>query len=318
MKTDISRRNLLSGLGAATASSTAAPAAVTSPAAKPQLCVFSKHFQWQSVPEMAALVSEIGFEAVDLTVRDAGHVLPGRVADDLPKAEETIRKAGLKLAMVTTGIVDVRSPHAEPVLKAASALGLKHYRWGGFKYSQAKSIPEQLVEFRARSKDLAAMNKSYGMCAMYHTHSGAGQVGASFWDLWEILKDLDNDAVSVNYDIGHATVEGGLGGWLHSSRLLMPMIRGTAIKDFHWAKGKKGWTPEWCGLGQGMVNFAEYFRMLKKGGFAGPIQVHFEYPELGDAHTGKTKSTIPRERFVAIMKRDLKVYKTLAAEAALG
>ena len=98
----------------------------------------------------------------------------------------------------------------------------------------------------------------------------------------------------------------------------MPMIRGTAVKDFFWAKGSKGWTPEWCALGQVMVHFPAYFKMLKKGGFTGPVQLHFEYPELGDAHTGKTRSTISRARFVEIMKRDLKAFRTLASEAAFG
>lgn len=311
MSIELSRRTFLGAF--------AASAAAAAPNPKPQVCVFSKHFHWTTVAEMAALATRIGFEGIDLTVRDAGHVLPERVADDLPKAVETIQAAGLKATMITSGIVDARSPHAEAVLKTASSLGIRHYRWGGFRYSNDKSIPAQLAEFRARSKDLAAVNKAHGMCAMYHTHSGAGQVGASFWDLWEILKDLDNDAVSVNYDIGHATVEGGLGGWIHSSRLLLPMIRGVAVKDFLWAKGGRGaWTPEWCALGQGMVNFAAFFKSLKAGGFSGPMQVHFEYPELGGADSGKTSMGITKERFVEIMQRDLKAYRALAADAGLS
>src|SRR5260370_6809259 len=67
---------------------------------------------------------------------------------------------------------------------------------------------------------------------MYHTHSGIGLVGASIWALHIVLKDLDPQAVGVNYDIGHATVEGGLGGWINSFRITGAHLRGVAVKEF--------------------------------------------------------------------------------------
>ena len=39
------------------------------------------------------------------------------------------------------------------------------------------------------------------MCAMYHTHSGVGVVGASIWDLWYLMRELDPKAVGVNFDV---------------------------------------------------------------------------------------------------------------------
>jgi sugar phosphate isomerase/epimerase len=175
------------------------------------------------------------------------------------------------------------------------ALGVRHYRWGVFRYNLNKGIPEQLATFKTRVGDLAAMNKEYGVCAMYHTHSGTGQVGASMWDLYLLLKDFDPESVSVNYDIGHATVEGGLGGWRHSSRLLMPYIRGVAVKDFEWKQTPKGCDVEWCALGKGMVNFKEFLPMLKVANFRGPLQLHMEYDELGGADSGRKTFTIPKE-----------------------
>src|SRR6185295_15162329 len=109
-----------------------------------------------------------------------------------------------------------------------------------------------------------------------------------FWDMYILLKDFDTNAVSVNYDIGHATVEGGLGGWIHSSRLLIPYTRGVALKDFRWEKSAKGqWAPRWCALGEGMLHFKQFLPMLKAANFRGPLQLHFEYDELGGADSGK-------------------------------
>jgi sugar phosphate isomerase/epimerase len=301
--------------GAAAASSLAASANAQE---KMIICAFSKHFQWTTVQELATLCAGFGYEGIDLTLRSGGHVLPERVEDDLPKAVEIIKKAGLKIPMITAGIEDVKSPHAEKMIKTLAAQGIRKYRWGGFRYKDNAGIPEQLVEFKARVKDLAAMNKQYGVCAMYHTHSGVGQVGASMWDLYLLLKDFDTNAVSVNYDVGHAVVEGGYGGWIHSSRLLMPYIRGVAVKDFKWKQTDKGWVPGWCALGQGMVNFKKFLPMLKAANFTGPLQLHMEYPDLGGADTGKTTFTIPKDQLLAIMKRDLDTLKNLVREAGLA
>ena len=283
------------------------------------VCAFSKHFQWLSVKDAAALVKELGYDGLDLTVRPGGHVEPARVADALPKAVEEIEAAGLSAPMITAGIVDVRTPHAEAVIKTAAKLGIKRYRWGGFRYDAAKPIPRQIDEFRVLSKELAAMNKQYGACAMYHTHSGPGQFGASMWDIGEVLRDLDHDAVSVNLDIAHATIEGGLGGWINSTRLLAPMSRGVAVKDFHWEKNAKGkWDVRWCPMGEGMVNTVRFLEMIKSAGFLGPLQLHMEYEELGGADAGKRTMTISRQEFTRLARRDVERFRACMKEAGFN
>ena len=124
-----SRRDFLAAALAASQANAASPHAFS---------VFSKHLHFLGWPEMAAAAKEIGFDGIDLTVRKGGHVLPERVAEDLPKAKEAIDRAGLQLTMITSDVVDVSSPHAVPVLRTAAKLGVKHYRWGGA--SESKRI----------------------------------------------------------------------------------------------------------------------------------------------------------------------------------
>ena len=308
----ISRRECLTAMIGAAAVNAGAQERLT-------ICMFSKHFHWTNVKEMSEICASMGYEGIDLTLRAGGHVLPERVEEDLPKAVEIIKKAGLTIPMVTAAIVDTKSPHAEKMIRTLAAQGIRKYRWGGFRYTEKAGIPDQLAEFKIRVRDLAAMNKQYGVCAMYHTHSGINEVGASMWDLYLLIKDYETDAVSVNYDVGHAVVEGGYGGWIHSSRLLMPYIRGVAMKDFKWAQNERGaWTPGWCALGQGMVNFKQFLPMLKAASFTGPLQLHFEYPELGGADTGRTTFSIPKEKLLAIFRRDLDVLKGMLRQAGLA
>jgi sugar phosphate isomerase/epimerase len=284
----------------------------------PKISIFSKHLQWLGIADAAMLAAEAGYDGIDITVRPGGHVAPERVADDLPKAVEAVRKAGLDVPMITSGIVDARSPYAESVLRTANALNIRYYRWGGLSLDSSKSIQRQIDDDKQQVRDLAALNDKFGECAMYHTHSGAGVLGASIWDLYLLLKDFNPNSVGVNFDIGHATVEGGLGGWINSASLIAPMMRGVALKDFYWEKASNGhWEPRWCPIGQGMVRFVPFFEFLRKHDFAGPIQLHFEYPEMGGANDGKPTIGISRKEFADAVRRDLNSTRALMIEAGL-
>ncbi len=282
-----------------------------------KVSIFSKHLQFLGWDELAQAAAEIGFDGIDLTVRKGGHVLPERVEQDLPKAAEVIRKEGLSLPMVTADIVDVESPHAEAMIRTFGRLGIPRYRWGGFRYKDSGSIPEQLSEMKDRAARLADLNRKYGVCAMYHTHSG-DEVGASIWDLWVILKDLDRERVAVNFDIAHATIEGGLGAWIHSLRLITPWVKGIAVKDFRWSRTAKGnWQVQWCPLGEGMVNFQKFFGLIRGTGFSGPVQMHFEYP-LGGAEKGSRTTTMEKPRIMEAMRRDLETLRGWLRAAQLA
>ena len=148
----MSRRTLLAGAamsGAfrALAEDTVQP--TDSAPAKLKICVFSKHLQWTSVAEAAAIARDIGFDGVDLTVRAGGHVLPERVEADLPTAVEAVRRAGLTVPMISTEIAGVQTPHAEAILKTASQLGIRQYRWGGLTYPADQGIGQRLDELKA-------------------------------------------------------------------------------------------------------------------------------------------------------------------------
>ena len=280
------------------------------------MAIFSKHLQFLQGEALARGAAEIGYDGIDLTVRKGGHVEPEKVRQDLPALVETIRAQGLEVPMITTDIVDAATPFAEDMVATAAGLGIRHYRFGGFKYT-GEPYPRQLAAFRPRLAKLAALNARYGSCAMYHTHSGRDVVGASIWDLHIIMQDIDPANVGVNFDVAHATIEGGLGGWINSLKITGPHLRGIAVKDFAWTKDAAGaWQPQWRPLGEGMVHVAEFLRMVKAADFHGPLQQHFEYP-LGGANDGKVNITIPQSGVFAAMKRDLAQLRGQLAQAGL-
>jgi sugar phosphate isomerase/epimerase len=307
----LSRRNLLAA-GALLVGARALPAKQ-----KLKATIFSKHLQFVEGEDLAKTAAEMGFEGIDITVRKGGHVEPANVAKDLPSLVKTIRAHGLEVPMITTDIVDAETPFAEDLLKAASGLGIRYYRFGAFKWEPMYNYAAQVEQFKPRLAKLATLNAKYQMCAMYHTHSGVGAVGASIWDLHEIMRNIDPTKVGINYDVGHATIEGGLGGWIASFRICGPHLRGIAVKDFAWEKDAKGaWSAKWKPIGEGMVKFGQFFQMVADTDFNGPMQVHYEYP-LGGANGGSRTLTMPREQVVAAMKKDLMAIRGHLAKSGL-
>jgi len=58
--------------------------------------------------------------------------------------------------------------------------------------------------------------------------------------------------------------------------------------------------------------------MAKAAGFTGPLQLHFEYPELGGADTGKKTSTVPKQQLITIFRRDLVKLRGILQEAGMA
>lgn len=337
---DTSRRNFLRAV-AATGAAASLPNlrgvdAEASSGSHVPVIYFSKHLQWLDWEHMAETAKELGFDGLDVTVRQGGHVEPERVTQDLPKVAKIVRAAGLKIPMITAGIVDADSPGTEAIIRTASETGIPRYRWGWFSWSDDRKVPDltnfhasverpeglllnipaRLAQLKKRVAVLSDLNEKYKICAMYHNHSGS-MVGASVWDLWVLIKDFSPHWVSSNFDIGHATVEGGLGGWGNSVRLMTPFVRGVAIKDFKWGKNAKGeWEPLWCPLGEGMVNFPAFFAMLKEAGFSGPVQLHTEYP-LGGIENGVKTPTLPQAQILEAISKDLHTLRSWLRQAQL-
>jgi L-ribulose-5-phosphate 3-epimerase len=173
----------------------------------PHISIFSKHLQWLGYKEMAILAREMGFTGIDLTVREGGHVEPENAGRDLPEAVNTIRKEGMEVPMITTGITDPEDPLTLRILESAGKLGIPVYRTGWFIYRQGTRVQDQLKEAAEQLRKLQDLNRTLHIAASYQNHSG-DYIGSSCWDLAKIIEGLDPRWVGVQFDIRHAMVEG--------------------------------------------------------------------------------------------------------------
>ncbi len=256
-------------------STEAEPPSARAQTARP--CLFTKPLGNRTVEKLPAILHELGVNAIDLTCRAGGHVLPERAADDLPAAMELFRTAGITVPMITTGITDAAEPHAEAIIRTAGQLGIRYVKPGYYPYGDLRRILPRVAEVKARLRDLAALCVSHKVHLGFHTHSGAN-VGAALWDAWAVLEGVPAESAGCYYDLRHATVEGGDRGWEIGLNLLAPRITLLAVKDFIWAKQEKGgWKPQDVPLGTGMCRHDQALARMKEMKFAGPVSLHCEY-----------------------------------------
>jgi L-ribulose-5-phosphate 3-epimerase len=265
--------------------------------------VFTKCLQFLDYDQMAGVVAKNGFAGADLTVRPNGQVLPENVKQDLPSVFKALQKAGVGTNMITTGINNADDPFTRPVLQTMADLGIRYYRMGYIEYDDTKSVPDNLDHHKFTFEKLEKLNKEFGVTGNYQNHSGVN-VGSSVWDLYHLLKDRDPDYIGVQYDIRHATVEGGF-SWPVGLKLLGPWIRTIDIKDFIWEKNEKDeWIVLNVPLGEGMVDFKKYFELYKSMDIEAPVSIHYEY-DLGGAEHGDQNPTMSLDEINNWLKKDI-------------
>jgi len=258
----------------ASTSTLSVPAAPAEKSGLPwKFCTFTKSLQHLGYDELAEKIAAIGFDGIEAPIRPGGHIEPAAVEDELPKMAEALKKCGLEITVMTSGINEVsEEQRTEAALKTAADLGIERFRMAYYKYNLAEPIPPQLDEMRPKLKDLVALSSEIGIKPVYQNHSGKNYVGAPVWDLQELIKDMDPAEVGIAFDIGHATIEGSKCWPLHWA-VAKPWIDTVYVKEPHWGENQR---PKVGPLGEGGVDKG-FYQTLKSSDFAGPISLHVEY-----------------------------------------
>ncbi len=286
----MNRRKFLA-TGVACAALAGAPKlALAKPKKRNTLSVFTKTLQMLSYDDLADVIAELGFDGIEGTIRPGGQITPEQVPDELPKMVAALKKRGLEMTIIASGVNDPRDKVSMRQLEVAAKLGVKRYRMKYFKYDLKRPVAGQLDEIRPQLKDLVAVNKALGIQAVYQNHSGSNYFGAPLWDLWLLFKEHPVEHLAVALDTGHTTVE-GTNSWPIQANLLRPHLGALYLKDYTWIENKKTLVP----LGQGNVD-SGYPRRLLKSGYTGPVNLHVEYLKPF------SRGNVPKQ--IAAIKRD--------------
>ena len=275
----MNRREFIGGAMAATM----LPGFGATGAVRPEYHAFSRVFQFMKDPFKAAdFLRSCGYDGVEWTVRPGGFVEPENAVKELKGAKAAADKAGIKADNIVVSFLRGDDPGAEAIVMAAAEAGFKSFRGAYFRYDRAKSHKDNLAAFRSGFDSLEKLARKSGLKACYQNHSTYSKkvplFGSLVWDLAAVLRDYDPKYVGVQYDPMHIRAEGGP-SWDHTLGAVAPWIDIVCLKDFHYALDDTGrdWKRVLVPGGKGIVDFAEFKRLMGLENIAPRFTVHYDY-----------------------------------------
>ncbi len=266
---------LIAGSAIGRYSAHAAPALNETAAPAPEISFFTKPLIGLSFERLGEALAEVGIHSIEAPIRPGGHVEPEKVEDDLPKLVEVLRKYGITISILASGINRIDpATHTEKVLRTAKQLGIDKYRMDWYRYDTGMPIWPQLDRVRPQLAELVAVSREIGILPCYQNHSGQF-VGAGVWDMAWLMQDFKKEDLAWSFDVMHATVEGGK-SWPTELSLASDRMAMAFFKNYVW----QGRDIKQVPLADGVVE-KSYVKVLRNHGFKGPVCLHVEYLKEG-------------------------------------
>ena len=242
--------------------------------------MFSKASMGKTVEMLADDALSMGFDGIDLTCREGGHILPQDAASSLESAITYLRSRGLSVPMLTSDYTNASQPYVREVFAAAARAGVQYIKLGYWRLSDYNGYYNCFNSVMTDLDGLEAVAREYGVCVILHPHDGPYVFSAAF-QIRDALQNRDARYIGAYPDVGNLAAEGFSYGWILGMELLAPYTKVVAFKNF-WAQrddvsGLARWRPKLCPFDEGVVDFAHVFAILRKQGFDGCISVHGEY-----------------------------------------
>ena len=133
---------------------------------------FPKFFRELSAEELGKTLKDIGFDGVDVMVRDAYWVTYDTLKDSLPEYIKTMHSFGLSTKSATTSITDTRDPRFEDMYRIFADNGVEMYRYGGFGYRGMGSFHQSFQNARSVIAELEKLGQKYNIKAILQMHGG--------------------------------------------------------------------------------------------------------------------------------------------------
>jgi sugar phosphate isomerase/epimerase len=271
---------LLGGVAMIAGQSKAQQAAAAKPARRPSLCVYSGNLAKIPYGELADIVRQMGYDGVDLTVMKGGHVDPAVYNVDLSRAFETVHDAGLELPMVTTSFTSPSQPYAYAVLYVSGLAGARFCRLGTWPgAASGPDIQTRAAVLRNELLQFALTGNRCKITPLLANHA-ASFPGRDLRVADALVTGLDPKVFGYCFDPAQAVIEArSADGWRAQLHAALPRLGAIAMNDVTLdADGAS--RP--CPLGEGVIDWKEFFSVLAASQFNGPISLHMDYQPRND------------------------------------
>lgn len=243
--------------------------------------LFSKIFRDRSPRKVARITKELGFDGVDLLVRD-GYTVPTQAIErDLTQAVEEMHKVGLSVSLVTTDINSVDDPLLRPLLVTCKRLGIGQIRLGWWRYDKKRDHTEQWQAAQKEIRALAEVTAEHSVYALLQMHGSALHQSPTRTRL--LIDPIPEHLVGIYFDPGNMVKQEGFENWHLSVNMVKDRLHMVGVKNGLWKKVSERparWKPAWVGLDEGFVHWDEVFQLLHETGYSGPLSFHSHYEEM--------------------------------------
>lgn len=243
-----------------------------------KIVMFTKLFKGLSLDDIAHHLANIGFDGVDLLIRD-GHQITPATPEGIAHAVGVMKKAGLSVPMATTDFNEATAT-SERVFAACREAGIKTIRLGYYKYAGA-NYQSILGDAKRKLDGLEALAGKTGVQLAIQLHGGT--IHASGAQTVRLLEGRDAAKISAYPDPGNQIVQDGRDDWRFTFDVLKPWLSCVGVKNGGWfpaklnPNGQREWSSDWLGLPDGMAPWDAIIAYFKAEEFNGLLTLHSHY-----------------------------------------
>jgi sugar phosphate isomerase/epimerase len=245
-----------------------------------QVIMFTKLFRELGSSETAALLSEMGFDGVDLLIREGWHVTP-QTADSIQGVVTQFKQRGLNVPMATCDAVDPSNPITERIIAHCAEAGIGVLRIGYWRYDLAHGYRTILKEAQDQLAGLARLAERHSICLALQLHGGT--IHSSSGQALHLLTPHDPRYVGAYVDPGNQVVQEGREDWRLTLDALEPWLCCLGVKNGGWfagmndQDGQRRWQSDWLPLSDGMFPWSDILAHLSQTRFSGILSLHSQY-----------------------------------------
>ncbi|MAG36724.1 MAG: hypothetical protein CL878_10860 [Dehalococcoidia bacterium] len=258
----------------------------------------SKFFSSFPVEDLGHKVAELGYDGIDINIREGHPINPSNVVDVLPKATKLWAEMGLSCPLATAPIdmVDPEWPQATELYAACGEAGIPRIKIGFWRYVRGDDYWGAVKRARDALSVFGRLGEETGVQTCYQVHSGPN-LGSNCAGIMHLMQGLDPRFVGAYPDIGHMALDGE--DWDMGFAMLGEHLSVIGAKDAYHAPQAEHSTPRYLPkfvkLGEGSVDWTRCIKAIRCLGFDGPISVHteYEFDETVIRKVGYAESTPP-------------------------
>jgi sugar phosphate isomerase/epimerase len=245
-----------------------------------QLVLFTKLFKGQTIEEVGAVGSRLGFDGIDLLVRNGFQAEPGK-PEGIAAAVNRLKADGLTVPMATTDLTNPDALDTKRLFAAFAESGIGVVRLGYWNYDPKIGYASIFDTARGHLDKLAELAEDAGITLTIQLHGGT--IHGSGAQTAELLRGHDPNVIGVYPDPGNQTVQDGREDWRFTFDVLKPWINTVGVKNGGWFQstlaesGQRTWHADWLGLADGMVPWDQIIGHLVATKFDGLLTLHSHY-----------------------------------------